>query len=175
MMGIRIHTSYPTTKDKINTFTGMTTTMTTADGVVAICGAPTNGNTAPTARLKITKGFIKMDQSITVYEVHIGTPEGGQLKNKVIAGHVTQREGENYYLLRLMMVPNVYYFLAKNMNSNTKYTLYTKCIRNGDQVRFQNPVGFGDLQENLVTHLEIKLSLFDRSIFMSLYPKTKGI
>ena len=116
-----------------------------------------------------------MDSSITVYEVHVGRVDGGQLKDKTIAGHVTQKEGENYYLLRLMMVPNVLYFLVKNTNSNGKYTLYTKCIRNGYQVRFQNPVGFGELREDLLTHLEIKLSLFDRSIFMSLYPKMKGV
>ena len=101
----------------------------------------------------------------------MGEKKLGTLHDSVIAGHAIHYAGDDHYLLKLMMIPNVSYFLAKNPGSQATYTVFTKCLRLGERLRFQNPVGFARLTDDLKTHMEIELPLFKTSVFMSLFPK----
>lgn len=113
------------------------------------------------------------DKNRTIYEISTGTMVDNKLTQAYIAGHAVHEEGNNFYLVRLMMFPGMRYYLCKNYGKTDQYTLYTKQIRNEKGlVRFQNPVGFGRLQPVSKTHLEIYLPLLRAQVFMSLFPKT---
>ena len=112
-----------------------------------------------------------LEQGKNVYQVFMGEKQNGVLCEPVIAGHAIHYEGDEHYVLKLMMIPTVSYFLAKNPSSQLSYTVFTKCFFQGDKLRFQNPVGFARLKDDLKTHLEIEFPLLKTSVYMNLYPK----
>lgn len=114
---------------------------------------------------------MSLEEGKNIYQVFIGTKQNGLLRDPVIAGHGIHYVGDDHYVLKLMMIPNVSYFLAKNPSSQATYTVFTKCLRSGDRLRFQNPVGFARLSDDLKTHLEIEFPLLKTSVYMSLFPK----
>lgn len=114
---------------------------------------------------------MNFDEGKKVFEVYLGTKNGGELVDKVIAGHAFLYEGDTHYVLKLMMIPNVVYFLGKNPESQITYTVFTKCIELPKRLKFQNPVGFARLTDDLKTHMEIELPLFRTKVYMSLFPK----
>jgi hypothetical protein len=83
---------------------------------------------------------MNLDKGKKVFQVFIGEKSQGLLSNPVIAGHAIHYEGDNHYLLKLMMILTVSYFLAKNPNSQTSYTVFTKCYRASDRLKIQKPL-----------------------------------
>jgi hypothetical protein len=114
-------------------------------------------------------------QNLTKYNIYIGEKREGFLLNQKIAGFSLLFEGNNYYVMRLMMLPHTWYYLMKNRDSQANYTVYAKCIRgpDGDVIKFQDPVGSAELIDDLKTHLELKFPLFATSVFMNLFPSMK--
>jgi hypothetical protein len=112
-----------------------------------------------------------LDEGKKVFQVFMGEKTQGELCSSTIAGHGIHYDGDDHYLLKLMMIPNVSYFLVKNPSAQVAYTVYTKCFRENNRLRFQNPVGFAKLKQDLKNYMEIELPLFKTSVFMSLFPK----
>ncbi len=98
-------------------------------------------------------------------------PNGFFLKNPQLAGFAVQFVGEEHYVVRLNMFPSQAYYLTKNRDSQSNYTLFSKVLRDREAgvVRFQNPVGSGKLSQETKAHLEIRFPLLGTSVFMNLY------
>jgi hypothetical protein len=105
----------------------------------------------------------------TVYQIVTGQRVGNHIQHPLIAGYAFHHEGANHYEMRLMMFPGVTYYLSKNRDSLTNYTIFSKCIRDNAGSRFQNPVGSGRLDDNLRSHLEIRFPLLGSKVFMDLF------
>lgn len=110
---------------------------------------------------------------VTKYEVHMGEVEDGILLYPMLAGFAVQFEGTEHYVLRLTMFPSQPYYLCKNKDSLTSYTLFAKAVKDPESraVRFQNPIGSGRLPDDLKSHLEIRIPLLGTSLFMNLFPR----
>lgn len=106
----------------------------------------------------------------TKHEIFLGRKTGETITNPTIAGCALLFEGNNYYVLQLMMFPDRYYFMAKNKDSSAYYTIFSRKVKSDDSVHFQNPVGSARLSEDLKTHLELKFHLFNTNLYMSLFP-----
>src|ERR1700751_186457 len=91
----------------------------------------------------------------TKHDVVMGTKENGALANTRIAGHALNFLGTSYFLLKLWERPKDTYFVAKNRDDEANYTVFAKRIEDGSTVRFQNPVGYARLRDDLKTHLEV--------------------
>ena len=71
------------------------------------------------------------------FEIHRGRELNGQLVNMRLAGYAFQNEGENYYRVKLMLLPDNVYYLSKNQGHG--YTLFSKAspVEIGGQTRFE--------------------------------------
>lgn len=115
-----------------------------------------------------------MRQEKTVHEVFLKSANDGD-GAKLRAGSATLYEGETHYVLRLYMFPRQTYYLVRNRNSDSQYTIFGHRVfdpKSESGVRFQNPVGSGRLGDSTENVLEIRLPLLARSLFMDLYPTT---
>lgn len=108
----------------------------------------------------------------TIHEILLGPTETGGALN-LRAGTAFNYEGESHFVLRLYMFPRQTYYLVKNRNSDVGYTIFGHRVFDATSeagVKFQNPVGSGRLGEASKSHLEIRMPLLARSLFMDLYP-----
>ncbi len=107
------------------------------------------------------------------YEIVMGRVTVGKITHPMLAGFAIQFEGETHYVVRLSMFPTMPYYLCKNRDSQTHYTVYAKLVKDAETglIRFQNPVGSGRLMPDLKSHLEIRFPLFGNSLFMNLFPR----
>ena len=108
------------------------------------------------------------------YELVVAKLADGELKNPMLAGFAVQFEGEAHYTVRLTMFPNSPYYLSKNRDSQTNYTIFAKLVKDPatGAVRFQNPIGSGKLLSDSKAHLEIRFPLLGTSVFMNLFPRS---
>jgi hypothetical protein len=103
------------------------------------------------------------------HEIYRGREINGHLSGLRLCGYGYQTEGESYYRLKLFFLPEVTYYMSKNMGDG--YTLFAKMIVHEDgRVAFQNPVGFAKLLDNVRTHLYIRFPDLGSHMFMSLFP-----
>ena len=105
-----------------------------------------------------------------VYDVSTGKKSEGKVLYALPAGRVISFPGTKYYVLKLWALYNHTYFLVKNHNDDMRYTIFAKKVEDKNGVRFQNPVGNGRFEEDLMTHLEIQFRFPRQSLFMNLYP-----
>jgi len=108
------------------------------------------------------------------YELFVGRFVDGELKSPMLAGFAVQFEGEAHYVVRLTMFPATPYYLSKNRDSQTSYTIFAKMVKDNatGTVRFQNPIGSGKLLSDAKSHLEIRFPLLGTSVFMNLFSRT---
>jgi len=105
----------------------------------------------------------------TIYEILSGVKIGAELKHALLAGHATIEEGKEYYEVRLMLFPGITYYMTKNKDSMTQYTVFAKRIQNSEgKCKFQNPVGMGELRDS---YIEIRFPLIRADLYMNLFPK----
>lgn len=111
---------------------------------------------------------------VTKYEIMFGRVVDGTLMNRMLAGFAVQFEGDNHYVIRFSMFPNIPFYLSKNRDSQTQYTVFAKVVRdqNSSAIRFQNPVGSGRLYPDLKSHLELRFPLLNATVFMNLFPRS---
>lgn len=107
----------------------------------------------------------------TRYEIYRGKEIDGKLVDLRTAGYAYINNETDYYVVKLFLLPRNTYFLSKNRNTQTGYTIFAKAIDDKAGVRFQNPVGHGRLMENVKTHLSICFPDLSSQMFMSLFPK----
>lgn len=109
----------------------------------------------------------------TRFDIVTGKIENGTIFKPMHAGVALSYPGEAHYVLRLSMFPRCFYYLNKNQDSASQYTVYSRRVvdKNTGAVLFQKPVGQGRLAPEIKTHLEIKFPLLGTSVFMSLFPQ----
>lgn len=78
-------------------------------------------------------------------------------------------EDDGFYAVKLAAFP-FRYFLRKNKDADSDYTLFARMIQNGNEIKFQDPIGRAWLDEQLKTHLIIEIPILRMQVFMSLYP-----
>jgi len=108
------------------------------------------------------------------YEVVIAKAINKVLIHPMLVGFAVQFAGESHYVIRFLMFPSNPYFLIKNRDSQTDYTVFAKLVKEpaGGPIRFQNPVGSGRLLSDLKSHLEIRFPLLGTHVFMNLFPRS---
>ena len=106
---------------------------------------------------------------VAKHQVVCAEKSGGVLDGAFRAGEAFLHEGDDYYVLKLAAFPFAYY-LRKNKNADTNYTVFARCRETPDGVRLQDPVGKASLVEDLKSHLEIQIPILRLNLFMNLYP-----
>lgn len=107
------------------------------------------------------------------YEVFRGREVNGRLMGLRICGYAFHNEGENFYRLKLFLLPEVTYYISKNQGAG--YTIFAKAACNDDgSIVFQNPVGFAKLLDSVRTHLYVKFPDLGSHMYMSLFPNEKA-
>jgi hypothetical protein len=113
-----------------------------------------------------------MSYQTTKHEIVLGRKQEGTLVNQLAAGQAFLNEGDNFYTVKLMMFPGQTYYMVKNRDSQERYTVYAKLLKNEDAVKFQNPVGSGRLSVELPSYLELYFPVLRAQMFMCLFPVT---
>lgn len=112
-----------------------------------------------------------MKQMGTRYEICRGREVEGKLVDLKTAGYAYLNEGCEFYVVKLFFLPRNTYFLSKNRNTPSGYTIFAKTFESGTHRHFQNPVGSGRLLESVKTHLAIQFPDLASQMYMSLFPK----
>ncbi len=108
------------------------------------------------------------------FEIFRGREINGNLTNLRLCGFAFQNEGDSYYKVKLLFLPETVYYMSKNHGDG--YTLFSKMVLNEEgKVIFQNPVGFAKIIENNKTHLYLKFPDLASHMFMSLFPSGKDL
>ena len=109
----------------------------------------------------------------TRFDIVVGKVENGAVVKAVHAGTALSYLGEQHYVIRLSMFPRHFYYLCKNQDSQTQYTVFARRVLDPETgiVLLQKPVGLGRLGPEIKTHLEISFPLLGTSVFMSLFPQ----
>ena len=111
-----------------------------------------------------------MKKTGTRYEIFRGTEANGKLLDIKSAGYAYLNEGADHYIVKLFLLPRNTYYLSKNRNSPSGYTIFAKTFEDGARRRFQNPVGQGHLMDLVKTHLRLVFPDLGSQMFMSLFP-----
>lgn len=106
---------------------------------------------------------------VAKHQVVCAEKNGKTLEGAFRAGEAFLHEGDDYYVLKLAAFPFAYY-LRKNKNADTNYTIFARRRETPDGVRLQDPVGKASLVEELKSHLEIHIPILRLNLFMNLYP-----
>lgn len=107
----------------------------------------------------------------TRYEIFRGREVDGQLLDLKTAGYAYLNEGANFYIIKLFLLPRNTYFLSKNRNTSSGYTIFAKTFEIESRRHFQNPVGNGRLIADVKTHLLLSFPDLASQMFMSLFPR----
>ncbi len=109
-----------------------------------------------------------MEIACTKHEIVIGYRNQGKLEKPLLTGHAFLNTGDDFYTVKLMMFPGQTYYLSKNRDSQ-RYTVFAKQVSDERGTRFQNPVGLGQLLED-VMYIGIYFPVLRSQMYMSLYP-----
>ena len=113
---------------------------------------------------------MRIEPGTPVYALTTGKLNGDVLTNCHVVGEARFVPDDAYYLLRFAMFPENRYFLKKNSVGQGTYTIYADYVRGAGRSSFRLPVGKGRLIPRIKTHLELRLTLLGKSIYMDLYP-----
>ena len=113
----------------------------------------------------------KSTNTAQFFDVVVAKKYGDQLHFSKNAGFAILNEQNGYYIIRLNIFPKNCYFLVKNFSENRRYTVFSKILHSEEGVKFQRPVGSGQLIDSLKTHLEIRFIMPKMVFYMSLFPK----
>lgn len=111
----------------------------------------------------------------TKHDVVMGRKSAGAILEGRPVGHALNFEGTNYFVLKLWERPKDTYFISRNRDDESSYTVFAKKVEVEDEsgnVKFQNPIGYARLKNDLRTHLEVTLTLSRVQVYMSLFPGT---
>lgn len=106
----------------------------------------------------------------SVFRLLVGRKQNGAIDRPYLVGRAYYVEGENYYLLKLAMFPERTLVLKKTGRTHASYTVFADCVEGFPTKRFREAVGFARLPPDMKTHLEIRLPLIGRTLFMDLFP-----
>jgi hypothetical protein len=103
------------------------------------------------------------------HDLFVGFMNGTDLTDAFPIGHALKLAEAEYYILKLWPLPTVTYYLAKNRDGG-KYTIFAKRIVSEAGVKFQNPVGFAIMRDDVKNYVEIFLRFPRQRLFMSVFP-----
>lgn len=107
------------------------------------------------------------------FEIYRGREINGQLVGLRLAGYAFQNDGDSYYRVKLLFLPENVYYMSKNQSPG--YTIFAKMVTQDDgKVVFQNPVGFSKIMDHIKTHLYVRFPDLASHMFMSLFPSEKA-
>lgn len=110
----------------------------------------------------------------TKHDIVSGTVVDGRLEAGPRTGIALAYEGDEHYVVILSMFPTFRYYLLKNKDSATDYTIFSRRVTDAGRrqsLGFHYPVGSGRLIPGLTTHMELRFPLLAGSHFMSLFGK----
>ena len=119
----------------------------------------------------MTNKTIETNSGDSIFEIIIAKKIDGNLNFGKNAGFSKLCERNGFYTIRLHVFPRTHYFLVKNFSSSGRYTLFSKIVGSEEGTKFQNPVGYGCLLEDVKTHLQINFLMPRMIFYMSLFPK----
>lgn len=121
----------------------------------------------------MNKEVQRMKTECTKHNILTGHLMGGALQNPMHAGVAIQYEGDSYYLVRLNIFPRTWFYLSKNKESQTHYTVFSKLLQESDGgIRLRNPVGKATLLQN---HIEISIPLLSKNLFLEIFPTSNSL
>jgi hypothetical protein len=103
------------------------------------------------------------------HDLLVGYMNGNELTDTFPIGHALKFSDADYYMLRLWPLPGTTYYLARNRDGG-KYTIYSKRVVMENGVKFQNPIGFASMRDEVKEYIEIFLRFPRQRLFMSLFP-----
>jgi hypothetical protein len=118
------------------------------------------------AFMQINEEHISTDRA--VYEIVTGKKGAGKLEFALTTGRALVFPGTNYYVIKLWGFYNITYYLVKNRDDQTRYTVFSRKIEDDSGIRFLNPVGAGWISTDLPNYLEIKFRFPRQSLFMGI-------
>jgi hypothetical protein len=115
---------------------------------------------------------MKKELVLNRYHLFTALKLEGKIVNSLQAGEAYEIDSPDkpYYLVKLWAFPQNLYYLCRNRDSQSKFTLFSKLMGEYESPTFRRPVGSGELHADLKTHLEIQFTFPRQRIFMSLYP-----
>ena len=104
------------------------------------------------------------------FEIVTGKQVDLTVQKEKHAGVSFYKAEDGLYKIHLNVFPNVTYFMQKNRN-NDLFTIFSKRVKNGNEVKLLHPVGQGKILNNLKTHMQLQFEVLNATVFMSLFPK----
>ena len=103
------------------------------------------------------------------HDIFVGFMNGTTLTEAFPIGHALKFDDADYYVVKLWPMPGVTYYLAKNRDGG-KYTIFTKKIVSELGVKFQNPIGFASMRDEVKEYVELFIRYPRQRLFMSVFP-----
>lgn len=101
-----------------------------------------------------------------IHEIVTGRMKDGKIEYLKLAGTAEYSE-DGYFSLKMWALPYQIYYLSRNKDE-LKYTLFAKKKEDGG---FQNPIGFGYVNQDLKDYLQVQFTFPRQRVFLSLFPK----
>ncbi len=93
--------------------------------------------------------------------------EGDKMLEGKPVGYSLLIDGNQYYLMKLFLFDK-YFFIVKNRNSDSDYTIYGTKFPN--ESIFKNPIGSAYLMAESNSYIEVSIPLLGSPIYMNLFP-----
>ena len=111
------------------------------------------------------------EENRTQLEITTGFKKDNELLKTRLVGHAYLPVGADTYEIKLMMLPKHTYYLHKNRDSIHLYTVFAKRVELGEEKKFLNPVGVGQLSKSLENYIELYFPLLGKVLFIDLIPR----
>ena len=112
----------------------------------------------------------KYEYDEELYKVYTGKRFQGKICESKLAGYAKYSSAHSYFSLRLFMFPKCRYFLRKNRDSEN-YTIFSKFIRDDENVKLLEPVGRGTMFKDLKNYLGVKFGVIPgTNFYLELFP-----
>lgn len=92
------------------------------------------------------------------HEVITGTITHGKIEGRQWAGEAFYYPEDDYFQLQLAIFPFPYY-VCRNKDSSSHYTVWAQKVKDVYPVLFRRPVGVGVIENDLKNYLEIHIPL----------------
>ncbi len=107
----------------------------------------------------------------TVLEMLTGRRRGNEITSRRLVGHAYLPVGSDTYEIKLMMLPRHTYFMRQTRDSIHRYMVFAKRFMENGGTKLTNPVGFGRLDVDLKSYVQIYFPLLGRVVYLDLVPK----
>lgn len=103
------------------------------------------------------------------HDIFVGFMNGNELTESFPIGYALKFDDADYYVVKLWPLPGATYYLAK-CRDGSKYTIFTKKVDMETGVKFQNPIGFASMRDEVKDYIEMFIRYPRQRLFMSVFP-----